>query len=253
MRNVPISVLRRVIPLAWLLAGALVSAEEPVAPPAPPPSGFEKGLREAMALPADTKLVYRDEDGKELSPDQFSKRVQEENTQFDVQRDEKSGTATLKIRPKAGSEGEIGPVTQLPPLDLKDLYGRRIRNLDFAGRPTLLSFFFETCVPCIKEAPVLTAYRRRHQEFNYLAVTPDNAESAKRFVQQHNLDWPVAYDGKPFIDAMQVKGFPTYVLVASDGRILGRGSGMNEKDMADPSRALGEFEKWVSSRLSRRD
>ena len=108
-------------------------------------------------------------------------------------------------------------------------------------------------MPCIKEAPVLSAYRRRHAEFNYLAVTPDSAEVAKRFVEERKLDWPVAYDGKPFIDAMKVTGFPTYLLVAADGRILGRGSGMNAQEMEDPARALGEFEKWVSTRLTSRN
>ena len=247
MRNVPISLL---LIVACVFASA---AEPPAKPAAAVEKGVDKSLLEAMALPADTKLIYRDENGKEITAAQFAKRTQEEGASFEMKRDEAGGSATLTLKPKLTPASEVGAIALLPPLDLHDLFGRRIRNLDLAGRPTLINFFFETCVPCIKEAPVLNLYRRRHMEFNYLAITPDGAEAARRFVQQRNFDWPVAYDGQPFIDAMKVTGYPTYVLVASDGRILGRGTGMDPRDMQDQNRALGEFEKWVSARLTRRD
>jgi thiol-disulfide isomerase/thioredoxin len=235
--------------LVVLFAGVCVAAEPPAASPT---ESLDQGLRKAMLLPPDTSFVYHDEQGAPLTAEEFSRRLQT-GVQFDVARDDVAKSATLTLMPPAAPTSEIGAVTYLPPLDLQDLYGRRLRNLDLAGRPTLINFFYENCVPCIKEAPVLTAYRRRHAEFNYLAVTFDSRDAAKRFVQRYKLDWPVAYDGKPFIDAAQVKGYPTYLLVASDGRILGRGTGMDTRSMEDPVRALGEFEKWVSGRLSRRE
>ena len=240
--------LLRVIPLVLFACASAAAAETPPKPAAE----LEKSVREMMHLAASTHLIYRDESGAELTLDQFNQRVQGGKA-FNVKKDDVAGTATLTLQSKSSSETGMSAVTLLPSLDLHDLYGRRIRNLDLAGRPTLINFFFETCGPCIKEVPMLNSYRRRHQEFNYLAVTPDDAETAKRFVKQRSFDWPVAYDGKPFIDAMKVKGYPTYFLVASDGRILGQGSGMDMRDMEDPARALGEFEKWVSAHLSRRD
>lgn len=246
--------LLRVVPLAVIVGCMAASAAEPPAKPAPgPEKSVDKSLLDAMALPADTRLIYRDENSKEITAGQFTKRTQEEGASFEMKRNEAAGTATLTLKPRLTPASEVGSITQLPPLDLHDLFGRRVRNLDLAGRPTLINFFFETCVPCIKEAPVLNLYRRRHMEFNYLAITPDNAEAARRFVQKRNFDWPVAYDGQPFIDAMKVTGYPTYILVSSDGRILGRGAGMDQRDMADQNRALGEFEKWVSARLTRRE
>lgn len=239
--------------LACGLAG-LATAQAPAAPQSAAPvqdaASFEKGLREAMLLPADTRIIYLDHEGKPIPAEQFAARAQE-GISIDVKRDEAAGTVTFTLAAKSAEDGAVGPVKVLPQLDLRDLYGRRIRNLDLAGRPTLINFFYETCVPCIKEAPVLTAYRRKHGEFNYLAVTFESEEVARRFVAQRNFDWPVAYDGQAFIDAMKVKGYPTYVLVAADGRILGRGSGMDVKKMNDVSAALADFEKWVSSRLAK--
>ena len=210
----------------------------------------ERSLRDALLIPADFKLLYLDEKGAALAADEASRRMQAGNS-MDVDRNDAAKTVTLRFKPPATSKSEIGEITKLPPLDLNDLYNRRIRNLDLAGRPTLINFFFETCVPCIKEAPVLNLYRARHREFNYLAVTFDSKEEARRFVQQRKLDWPVAYEADAFIEAMKVTAYPTYLLVASDGRILGRGSGMDPRSMDDPARALGEFEKWVGDRIKR--
>jgi thiol-disulfide isomerase/thioredoxin len=237
------------IPITLMLAGVSAHAADP---PATPQAGIEQSLREAMLLPPDTKLIYLDEKGAPLTAEVFLQRSQA-GAQVDVARNAAARTATLRLKASQTPQSEIGSVTTLPPFDLRDLYNRRLRNLDLAGRPTLINFFFETCVPCIKEAPVLNSYRRRHQEFNYLAITPDSAEEAKRFVAQRNFDWPVAYEGDSFIAAMKVTGYPTYLLVASDGRILGRGAGMDVRDMEDPLRALAEFERWVSERLSQRD
>ena len=121
MRNVPIV-------LVILLACASAGGAEPASPVA----ALEKSLREAMLLPPDTRLVYRDENGAPMTAEQFAQRMQV-GAGFDMKRDEAAGTATVMLKPKATPESEIGPVTQLPPLDLKDLYGRRIRNLDLAA------------------------------------------------------------------------------------------------------------------------
>lgn len=240
--------LLRVMPLALLVCLAVSAAETSPHSAAE----LEKGVRDMMLLSAQTRLIYRDENGAVLTLEQFNQLVQG-GKGFSVAKDDAAGTATLTLKSKPARDVDANAVKQLPPLDVRDLHGRRIRNLDLAGRPTLINFYFETCAPCIKEVPILNAYRRRHQEFNYLAVTPDDAESAKRFVKERGFDWPVAYDGKPFIEAMLVKGYPTYFLVASDGRILGRASGMDMRDLEDPAKALGKFEKWVSTHLSRRD
>jgi len=147
--------------------------------------------------------------------------------------------------------GEIGAVKRLPEFNLERLGGGRARSADLLGRVSVLNFFFETCVPCIKEAPMLSAFRRRHPEYHYLAVTVDSSVEAGRFVGQRKLDWPVAIDAGPLIGAMQVKGFPTYLLVAADGRILGRGTGMDTSTMQHPDLALAQFEQWVKQRLTR--
>lgn len=136
--------------------------------------------------------------------------------------------------------------TRLPGLDATTLDGRRVRNADLAGKPTLVSFFFAACVPCIKEAPVLNAFAARHRELNVLAITPDPSNIARGYVSQRHFTWPVIANAGAFIAAARVRGYPTWLLVAKDGRILARDTGLEEAALREPAIALAELERWVA-------
>lgn len=199
-------------------------------------------LREAMKVPADYQVIFHAEDGSALTQQQAS-HLMLEGGEFAPVRDD--ATKTLRVR----VERPQPALTRLPPFDLQTLDGKRKRNADLAGKPTLMNFFFETCVPCIKEAPALDAFARKHPEFNYLAVTFDSQAVARRFVQRHKFTWPVVADAKAFIDAAGVRGYPTYMLIAVDGRVLGRGAGMRADQLDDPKAIEAHFEKWVAEKL----
>ena len=148
----------------------------------------------------------------------------------------------------AGAAFAQGAAMRLPAIDATTLDGRHMRNADLADKPTLVSFFFATCVPCIKEAPVLDAFAARHPEFNVLAITPDPPDVARGYVSQRHFTWPVIADARAFIAAVQVRGYPTWLLVARDGRILARDTGLDEAAMREPAIGLAELERWAVER-----
>jgi peroxiredoxin len=154
--------------------------------------------------------------------------------------------ATLRLQ-KAQASAQPAP-THLPALEARDLTGRPVRNLHLDGRHTLLSFYFSGCVPCIQEVPALNAYREAHPELNYVAITFDPAVDARRFVSERKLNWPVIADAGHFLNAAGVRSFPGYMLVAPDGRILGRGAGLaiNAKEKTP---GLASLEKFVDKQL----
>lgn len=208
----------------------------------------ERELRESLEIPADFKFVYQKANGASLSAEQFVDLAAKGHHQYDVARDDVHKLVTLRMIDPSPT-GRVGGVNRLPEFDLARLDGGLARSADLMGRVSVINFFFETCVPCIKEAPVLSAFRHKHPEFHYLAVTSDPRDAAQRFVEQRHLDWPVAIDAAPLVEALQIKAYPTYLLVAADGRILGRGFGMDTKAMDDPALALRKFEQWVKERL----
>ena len=210
---------------------------------------LERSLREALKVAPDTPVGFAGVDGKALTPAQFLAELQKGAINVIADNDLQPGKTVFRLRKSESAEPESGPA-HLPPLDALALDGRRIRNTDLAGRPTLLTFFFSTCVPCIKEVPALNEFRRRHPGMNFLAVTFDAAEEARAFVNQRKLDWPVVADARPFMDAAAVRGYPAYLLVAPDGRIIARHTGLVFGD-AEATPGLASLEKWVAEANAR--
>jgi thiol-disulfide isomerase/thioredoxin len=209
----------------------------------PAPEFSAERFRTMMNLPADAKLEYQAKDGAALSFEEFRKQVAKGES-FEIIKNTTTGVTTLRFGSTAQKLAEK-IAAKMPRIDFTDLAGRRVRSADLARKPTLFSFFFESCVPCIKEVPILNAFARKHAEFNYLAITFDSKADAQKFVQQHRLEWPVVAEAMGFIEAAGVKGFPTYLLAAADGRVLGHGSGMDSRAMTDTAFGLQQFEKWV--------
>jgi len=143
---------------------------------------------------------------------------------------------------------EAAALSHLPALNARDLGGRPVRTLHSGGKHTLLNFYFSGCVPCIREVPALNAFRAAHPELNYLAVTFDPAFDARAFVAERRLDWPVVADAARFLRAAGVRSFPGYMLVAPDGRIVGRRAGLllNARERTP---GLASLEKFVDGEL----
>jgi thiol-disulfide isomerase/thioredoxin len=140
-----------------------------------------------------------------------------------------------------------GP-THLPAIEARDLSGRPVRRVHRADRHTLLTFYFSTCVPCIQEVPALNAYREAHPELNYVAITFDLAADARRFVSERKLNWPVVADAGRFLREAGIRSFPAYMLVAPDGRIIGRGAGL-ALNAREKTPGLAALERFVSRQL----
>jgi peroxiredoxin len=201
-------------------------------------------LRDAFKVPADAKVVFQSEDGAALTEAEFSKRLA---TAANVQliKNPDKITYTLALA-KPGEMRKPTPITSLPRIDLADLAGKRIRNADLAGKPTLVSFFFADCAPCIREVPGFNAFRRKHPEYNYLAVTFDDAKTAQAFVEKHSLEWPVAVNATKFIDAAGVRAYPTYLLLSAAGAVLGDENGFDTTK--GEAEAVAGLEKWVAEK-----
>jgi hypothetical protein len=108
-----------------------------------------------------------------------------------------------------------------------------------------VSFFFSTCAPCIREIPSFNAFRRKHPEFNYLAVTFDDTQTARAFVKEHSLEWPVAANAGEFLAAAGITAYPTYLFLSGAGAVIGAENGFGEKPVAE---AVAVLENWVAAK-----
>ncbi|MEM7477707.1 MAG: redoxin family protein [Planctomycetota bacterium] len=141
-------------------------------------------------------------------------------------RDSFSGRAEqLREKFSLGTAGKIPPAmhegTWLN-TDAKSL-------LDFRGKYVLLDFWFIGCGPCLRDMP---SVKIAHQEFSRLGfavvsvnVTGQNVDDVRTFARDHGMNYPIVVDGadEAILNAYKklgVSGFPSYILLGPDGRIL---------------------------------
>ncbi|MBX3022175.1 MAG: TlpA family protein disulfide reductase [Bdellovibrionales bacterium] len=120
--------------------------------------------------------------------------------------------------------------TGMPTFQLES-NGENITPAYFEGKWTLLSFWSYGCPPCLEEMPALNtlALTWSGPEFRVLTVNWDEGEmldSAKRFLQEHEITLPTIYDPKKILkNAFQVNEFPRHFLIAPDGKIAWQATG----------------------------
>jgi peroxiredoxin len=233
MRRLPI-----LISLLWLATAAHAAN----------PSQDEQHFVASLHLGAAPLVRYLDANGKPLDYTAFAQQLSAGRRHYSITRDSRAGMAVLRLRPAGARVGEPGRFAfgrgdAFPPFELPSLQGGTQRLGDYQGRYTLVSFFFAECAPCIAEVPTLNAYAREHGDLNFVAITYEDAATARQFVKQRGLSWNVLYDGQALTDTLGIGTFPTLMLVDPNGRVAGAAVGMSMQD--DPAQRLADLAGWI--------
>ena len=74
---------------------------------------------------------------------------------------------------------------------------------EFSGKPIILHFWASWCAPCRKELPELAAWRARHPQVPFVAISLDqNVADARNYLHQQQLPFPLLMGNVN--DAMQL-------------------------------------------------
>lgn len=195
------------------------------------------------------QVQYLDAAGKPLDYARFAQQWHEGRRHYSITRDSRAGAAVLRLRPAGAHAGEPGRFAfgrgdAFPPFELPSLQHGVQRSSDLRGHYTLVSFFFAECAPCMAEVPTLNAYAHEHGDMHVLAITFEDAATARQFVQRHGLSWPVLYDGVALTDTLGVGTYPTLMLIDPSGHVAGAAIGMSMAD--DESKRLADLDGWIA-------
>ena len=234
--------MQKLVLVALLLLSVCIRAQEPQ----PSEQNFRKHLNLAPAA----KLEYRNLDCKPVNFAGFVEGMRTPGAHADVERavDGSAVTMTVKLRGMAPCPSPYPPVTTMPAFDLKDLDGKRVTSASLKGKPTLVSFFFATCLPCILEVEPINHYAATRPQMNFLAVTFDEPAEAREFVKRFGLRWRVVPDARDFVDRMRVKQYPLMALFDADGKLLGTKKG-GARDELEAANVEPQLKRWVEGLL----
>lgn len=142
--------------------------------------------------------------------------------------------------PESGADGGSGTGGETPaeaagePIELE--------TLDVEGSPgetlpvrqpdsvTLVDFFATWCKPCEEQMPDLRTVAAENPDVHMVSITTEReAEAVAEFWREHEATWPVALDTEALaIERYGVQGFPTMVIIAPDGEISWRHTGISD-------------------------
>ncbi len=121
---------------------------------------------------------------------------------------------------------EAAPAPDPVSLSLQDLDGRARSIEDYEGQIVVLNFWATWCLPCVEEMPLLVKVQASHgaRDVQVVCVStddPERREQVRRFVHEHNLNFPVWVDGT--IEDMRRFGLgtalPATAILDRDGQI----------------------------------
>jgi len=112
--------------------------------------------------------------------------------------------------------GEVYPI--IAARTLKD----SLINIDeLKGKPTLINLWFTSCIPCIREMPVLNAMKSKNKyRFNFLSITMDSEPKVNRFLKKHKFDFDHIVDSKELTTKLGFRHFPMNIFLDKEGRIV---------------------------------
>jgi len=232
--------------LTLTLAAALFAVRAFAAAPQLTEETFRKNLGFAPGV----RMTYRDLDCNPATFDAFATGMRMPGVHADVDRSADGSAITMTVRRQGAGNcpSPYPPITAIPPFDLRDLSGKRVTDVSLRGKPTLLSFYFAQCVPCILEVQPLNGFAERHPNINFLAVTPDDPPTAREFVARYGFRWRVVPGARDFIDRVRVKQYPMMALFDAKGRLLGTRRG-GARDELEAANVAPQIQMWMDGLL----
>jgi thiol-disulfide isomerase/thioredoxin len=116
---------------------------------------------------------------------------------------------------------------------IEDLKGKKIELYTFLKNKkfTLLDFWGTWCKPCIKTIPELKFFHNKNYEkVNLLSIAYDkDIKKVEKFIQKNEMKWNHSFFEKSkrngIVRDLNIRNYPTLILVDANGKIIYRGSG----------------------------
>ncbi len=127
------------------------------------------------------------------------------------------------------------------------LDGRSIDLSSYRGHPVIVDFWATWCGPCRKQIPELVALYKKYNRTRGLVIIGvscdliqgDGAKAVAPFVEEFQINYPIALADERLVDSMGVEAIPTTLFVGPDGKLVSRIVGAGHAgEITDSARQL---------------
>ena len=110
------------------------------------------------------------------------------------------------------------------------LDGKNIDLSSYRGHPVIVDFWATWCGPCRKQIPELVALYKKYNKSRGLVIIGvscdliqgDGAKAVAPFVEEFQINYPIALADERLVDNMGVEAIPTTLFVGPDGKLVSR-------------------------------
>ncbi|MGH9947850.1 MAG: peroxiredoxin family protein [Pyrinomonadaceae bacterium] len=165
------------------------------------------------------KTIFRDSDGNLVSNNEFVD-IRMANFHYPdrtLMKALEDGTVEFRLQ-KIPQEGSVAPEFSVKTLD-----GKTLNSKDLKGKVVVLTFWFIGCPACLDMEPKLNAFKARfagRDDVVFIAMTPDNAASVKKYLAKEKFDYLQAADAKDAMDSFVFGVYPKNIVIDRTGKIV---------------------------------
>ena len=118
---------------------------------------------------------------------------------------------------------------------LEQLGGGEVELSQWSGKPVILDFWATWCPPCEFQVPELNALYRDHREANDvgifgISIDEGGPEIVREWAAEKGVDYPILLSDGDLARQYGAVGFPTFVLIAPDGRVEWTHAGVIDRE-----------------------
>jgi cytochrome oxidase Cu insertion factor (SCO1/SenC/PrrC family) len=203
---------------------------------------------------SDTTLTFKNQEGKVLTKEEvkeFMKGV------FSLRQQLVDGKKVITLLPSGNDERSLQyakldtfknslinkPVAAFNLVDIN----KNTWNTDkLKGKIIIINFWFTACNPCIQEMPHLNKLVAENKDSSvlFIAPAPENETQVKKFLKKYAFDYNIIPSSTEFISAMDIKNFPTHLVVDKEGIIrqvfIGYADDIKEKLQAEIDKLVNQ-------------
>lgn len=123
--------------------------------------------------------------------------------------------------------------------------GKKLSLSDLRGKVVLIDFWIKNCGPCIASVPYLNQLQDQFKDMDFEIVSInsyDSRENIKKFVNRHQVLYPILFNGKATANNYGVMGFPSLFILDKSGKVIYTHQGFD-------AAMVSEIEKTIKNAL----